>query len=282
MKFCLSIGMLLSTFAVSAQSNKSFDAPDQILWHSRTKNWFVSNLGGGVSFERDKNGWISRLDAGGEIIERQWVKGLDAPSGMVSTEHKLFVCDRDGVVQIDIATAKIEKMFPIHGEFINDVAIAANGDLYVSDFHANRIYRLPVKDRKAEVFLELKESPDGVLVDGQNLIIATWGKVVNKTTFETSRKGTLLTVDLMSKKMVPLLKNNLEIGNLEGIVKAGEYFYVTDWMRGALLKVSVKHGIQVVLTGLTNPTDPGYSRELDLVAFPEHTGNRVTFLNIGQ
>ena len=63
-------------------------------------------------------------------------------------------CDRDGVHQIDIAQRKISAFYPIpDGEFINDIALAENGDLYVSDFFANRIYRLPQKTRVVETVL---------------------------------------------------------------------------------------------------------------------------------
>jgi sugar lactone lactonase YvrE len=262
--------------------NTKFDAPDQVTWHEESKTWFVSNLGGGISFAKDHYGWISRLNANGEVIDAAWVKGLNAPTGMVVTATKLFVCDRDGIVQIDIKSAKIEQMYPITGaEFINDIAIGANGDLYVSDFYGDMIYRLPATTRKAEKFLAIPNSPDGILVDGNQLIVVTWGKVTDRKTFATSKKGKVLCVDLATKTVKPLLPGVEEVGNLEGIIKAGGYYYITDWAAGKLLKVSKKTGVEVVVNGLKHPSDIGYSPSLKTLGFAEHGGNRVLFIKTG-
>jgi hypothetical protein len=55
---------------------------------------------------------------------------MHAPSGMIATKEFLFVCDRDGVHQINIAKQEITAFYPLPGgEFINDIAMASNGDL---------------------------------------------------------------------------------------------------------------------------------------------------------
>ena len=102
---------------------KAYDAPDQAVWHAPSKTWFVSNLGGGISLERDNYGWITRTDAKGNITEPFWIgkkEGMHAPSGMIATDDFLYVCDRDGVHQIDIDKQKITAFYPLSGgEFIN-------------------------------------------------------------------------------------------------------------------------------------------------------------------
>jgi len=251
------------------------------LWHAKSKTWFVSNLGGGISLEKDAYGWITRLNESGEVIKPQWLKGLDAPSGMISTDEKLFVCDRSGVYQIDIAKGEIEEEFLLpDAEFVNDVCISAEGDLYVSDFFGNKIFRIPAKTRVPEVFLELNESPDGLYMNSDTLVIVTWGTLSNKATFETSKLGKVLLVDIATKQVKSLLNNSIEIGNLEGVTKANDgSYYVTDWMNEKLLKIN-EDGVKTVLSGLNNPTDPDYSKELNVIAFPEHTGNRVIFYHL--
>jgi len=132
------IGIVLFFTSCKQQSEKVnnevvYDAPDQVLWHAKSNTWFVSNLGGGISLEKDGYGWITRLNESGEVLNAQWIKGMDAPSGMICTDEKLFVCDRSGVYQIDIAKGEIEEEFLLpDAEFVNDVCISANGDLYVS------------------------------------------------------------------------------------------------------------------------------------------------------
>lgn len=258
-----------------------FDAPDQVLWHAKSKTWFVSNLGGGISLEKDGYGWITRLNSEGEVLNAQWIKDLDAPSGMISTDEKLFVCDRSGVFQIDIAKGEIDAEFLLpDAEFVNDVCLSTRGDLYVSDFFGNKIFRISADTKQPEVFIELDESPDGLYMNSDTLVIVTWGTLSNKATFETSQLGKVLLVDLESKEITTLLDQPIEIGNLEGVTKAdnGSY-YVTDWMSGKLLKIN-ENGVKTVLSGLKNPTDPDYSKELNVVAFPEHNGNQVTFYHL--
>ena len=169
------IGLLtivLSILTGQAQNqNDAYDAPDQVVWHAPSKTWFVSNLGGGISLEKDNNGWISRIDQSGKILDTFWFgkeEGMHAPSGMTITEDFLFVVDRNGIYQIDIANQKIETFIEIpDGEFLNDIVRADNGDLYISDFFGNKIYKIPAHSKKAEVWLKTDrlEAPDGLYME---------------------------------------------------------------------------------------------------------------------
>jgi hypothetical protein len=269
---------------LNAAPSQPFDAPDQCVWHAPSRTWFVSNLGGGISLAKDAYGWITRLDEKGKVIEPFWIgltERMHAPSGMLATDSHLYVCDREGVHQIDIAGRKITNFYPIpEGKFINDIAIADNGDLYVSDFFANRIYRLPQESRVAEVWLETDrlEAPDGLYVEDGKLIVGSWGLLSEPGTFKTSKNGDLLSIDLKTKAIEVLSK---EAGNLEGITKVGDFYFVTDWAAGKLLKIHSETGkIIELLTGLRNPTDPGYAKELGVLAFPQHTGDQVLFIQM--
>jgi sugar lactone lactonase YvrE len=269
---------------LNAAPSKPWDAPDQCIWHAASRTWFVSNLGGGISLAKDGYGWITRLDESGKVIDPFWIglaERMHAPSGMVATDRHLFVCDREGVHEIDIEQKEITGFYPIkEGRFINDIALASNGDLYVSDFFANRIYRLPLATRQAEVWLETDrlEAPDGLYVDNGKLIVASWGVLSEPGTFNTSKLGDLLAVDLQTRQIELLSK---EVGNLEGITKAGDFYYITDWAAGKLLKVHAATGkVSELLTGLRNPTDPGYAQELGVIAFPQHTGDQVLFIRV--
>ena len=250
-----------------AQESNSpvYDAPDQAVWDPSSRSWFVSNLGGGISLERDGYGWIVKLDQTGKVIDPRWVENLDAPSGMVVAGNLLYVVDRDGLYEINIATAKISHFYKVTApQFLNDVALGPDGQLYVSDFSAQRIYRVDPERKTVEIF---------------KLIVASWGPIVDPATFATSRKGAVLSVDLHTKTIVPYLKEGLEVGNLEGIAKVGDDFYITDWMSGLLLRIT-KESFSVVISGLKNPTDPNYAEELGVLAIPEHGSNRVLFIKL--
>lgn len=74
-----------------------------------------------------------------------------------------------------------------------------------------------------------------------------------------------------------------EVGNLEGIAKAGRYYYITDWASGKILKINLTEKTIVdFISGLRNPIDPFYSKELQILAFPQHGTNQVLFMNISE
>ncbi|MGK0240804.1 MAG: hypothetical protein ACI92G_004295 [Candidatus Pelagisphaera sp.] len=276
--------IILGAGVIFAQESEQplYDAPDQAVWDSSSRSWYVSNLGGGISLDRDGYGWIVKLDETGEVIDPRWVENLDAPSGMVIAGKLLYVVDRDGLYEIDIATAKIKHLYKVAEPlFLNDVALGPDGELYMSDFSAQRIYRIDPKSKDVEIFIESEDldTPDGLYVDGNKLIVASWGPIVDPATFATSRRGAVLSVDLKTKKIKSYLKKGLGVGNLEGIAKVGDDYYITDWMSGYLLRVG-KTGFEVVLSGLKNPTDPNYAEELGVLAIPEHGTNRVLFINL--
>lgn len=264
--------------------DKIFDAPDQVVWHAPSRSWFISNLGGGISLEKDNNAWISQVGEYGNVIEPYWIgknEGMHAISGMTITDDKLFACDREGVYEIDINNRRVLFFYKIEGaEFINDIARSKNGDLYISDFFGNRIYKISFKTKSVEVWLESSKlkTPDGLYIDNDNLIIASWGILKNKNGFETSELGDLLSVNLNSKVITPIVE---QAGNLEGITKADNHFYVSDWAAGKILKINPhKKTVTDFIVGLKNPTDPDYSRELNTLAFPQHGTNQVLYINL--
>jgi len=270
------------THAAEAPAGPVYDAPDQAVWDSVSRSWYVSNLGGGISLARDGVGWIVKLDESGDVIDPRWVENLDAPSGMVVAGDLLYVVDRDGLYAINIASAEIEHFYAVsEPDFLNDVAIDADGILYMSDFNAQRIYRIDPVSRNVEIFIESEklDTPDGLYVDGDKLIVATWGPIVDPATWATSRPGTVLSIDLKTRQIDFYLKDGMGVGNLEGIAKVGDDFYITDWLSGRLLRVH-KEGFEVILSGLQNPTDPNYSTELGILAIPEHSTNGVLFLKL--
>ena len=80
---------LSSSFALAAQpllvpawqTTTSFEQPESVVLANDGQYLFVSNVNGDPS-QADGNGYISTLSLSGEIMEQQWLTGLDAPKGM--------------------------------------------------------------------------------------------------------------------------------------------------------------------------------------------------------
>lgn len=263
---------------------KTLDAPESAYFDKGSQAWYVSNLGGGfVTLEKDNYGWISKLDTNGKIIKSRWVQGLDAPTGIASYGNKLYVGDRGVLVEIDIPSAKIIRRIPLVGsQFVNDVAAAPNGDIYVSDTFTDTIYRLP-HNGKIEVFYASHklEYPNGLWVDGDDLIIATWGPMTNRATFETSRKGTLKKLNIQTKKLENV-GAGLPIANMDAVVKYGNYYYASDWVGGRLLRIDAAGKQKVMLSGFSQFADFGIDSQRGVLMMPEMSTNRVFTIQLSK
>lgn len=264
----------------AAATPTAFDAPESVIWHEGSRSWFVSNLGGGVSLEKDGYGWITRLDKSGRVNTPRWVAGLDAPTGMASIDDKLYVGDRGVVVVIDIPTATIVRKIEMPGsEFVNDVAASPDGSLYVSDFFKNQIYRIDVQHR-VEVFVSSAELdfPNGLWVDRGKLYVGTWGAIVDKATFATSRLGTIKAVDLRNRK-ISAIGGGAPIGNFDGIARHGAGTFATDWTGGRLLHISDRGEVKELLTGFKQFADLGFDPKRQMFVIPEMSRDRVIVLH---
>lgn len=257
------------------------DTPEGAYYDPLSQSWFVSNLGGAkVTLEKDGYGWITRLDKNGQVVAPRWVAGLDAPTGMASYKEHLYVADRGVLVKINIETGKIVKKIALEGSrFPNDVTASDKGDIFVSDTFENTIYKVNTKG-EAEVFVQDKklECPNGLWVDGKDLIVATWGPITDEATFATSSKGTLKKINLKTRKLTSIGKG--PIANFDGVIKYKKYYYATDWTGGRLLKISKSGKVSVVITGFTQFADLGINPENGLIAIPEMSSDRLFFMNL--
>ncbi len=60
---------------------KGLARPESVVYDPVTDVLFVSNINGAV-MQKDANGFISRLKSDVTILERDWVKGLNSPTGL--------------------------------------------------------------------------------------------------------------------------------------------------------------------------------------------------------
>jgi sugar lactone lactonase YvrE len=234
---------LLSSTVVAAGPKLLWEAkglaqPESVVYDPATDVLYVSNINGAV-MQKDGNGFITRLKPDGTILEREWVKGLNSPTGLALRDRKLYVADVDQLVEIDAASGQIIKRYPAKDAiFLNDVAIGPDGAVYVSDTPMNTIWRL--KDGSFEPWLtdDDLDGPNGLLVQGGKLIVASFGKMPSEG--QKQELAGLLSVSLEDKK-VEKLGNGKPIGNLDGLepLDSGAYL-VTDWAGGALYRVDAK------------------------------------------
>jgi hypothetical protein len=215
------------------------EAPESVIHDAKQKLYYVSNVAGAPD-EKNGMGYISQIDENGKLVAQKWVTGLNAPKGMGIHDGKLYVADIDQVAVVTIATGKIEKTFPAEGAtFLNDIAVAPNGDVYISDtFGGNAIYKIS----KDQIELWLKDDrlnfPNGLLIKGNDIIVSTWGVVTNPETFETKEKGKLVKVSIADKTKISDITGSFVNG--DGLAAYKNGYLVSDWISGKIYFVDNK------------------------------------------
>ncbi|TPI32378.1 ATP/GTP-binding protein [Mesorhizobium sp. B3-1-9] len=230
---------IVATIAVSvAQAGElwratGFEQPESALVDAAHNRIVVSNIAGNPG-DADGNGYLSLLSMDGKVIARHWVDGMDAPKGMAIASGRLYAADITKVHVVDLASGRLVETIDVPGAvFLNDMTQDSAGKVYVSDMLADTVYR--IDGDRPELFVKdaLLASPNGVFADGGRLIVASWGKGINKTDFSTAEPGGLLSVDLATKKVTPLAGAQ-EFADLDGVIAIGETIYATAYMTGTL------------------------------------------------
>jgi len=150
-------------------SDDGFITPESVIYDEKNEIYYVSNVNENP-WEKDGNGFISKMDPFGKIIDLKWVEdGINGPKGMAIVGDKLYATDIDELIEVDIPTGNITGRFAVSpGSNLNDVTVGADGDLYISASGANLIYRkkghgmLPITTK-------LAFSPNGVLYEDGHL-----------------------------------------------------------------------------------------------------------------
>jgi hypothetical protein len=228
---------------------------------------YVSNIVGKHDV-KDGEGFISKLNTKGEFIEKEWVKGLNAPKGITCSKTKLYVTDIDRVVEISLKSGKILKEYRnAKSKSLNDVCVAANGRVYVSDDSGDCIFYVG-KD-SLEILVQSKS------LGGMNGIFA------NANLLYLGSKGNFISID-QNTKVITVLQE--KAGYLDGIEQVAPNVFVTSDWNGHVQLITVGKGVEKLLdtTPLKiNAADVGYIPALKLLLVPTFLDNKIVAYKLG-
>lgn len=237
--------------------------PESVLYDQKHDRLYVSNLNMEPRL-KDGNGFISVISKQGEIVDLHWVDGLSSPKGMAMVEDTLFVADVDELVLIDVVKGEIIRKVPVEGaQMLNDMVTGDAGVVYFTDTDAGKIHTY-VNGVVGEWLTEGLNGPNGLLVDGGRLLVASQGGL------------DFAAVDMVSKERVLLTDS---IGRGDGIVATEfpGYFLVSDWS-GEIFMINPDHSKVSLLDTKeagSNTADMEYLPEEKLLLVPTFFKNCV-------
>lgn len=271
----LAVGLACAACAAPTEIWKvtGFDAPESVALDPAAKVLYVSNVAGSV-MEKDGNGFIAKVSPEGKMLERNWLTGLNGPTGLTITNGKLYAADIDELVEIDIASAKVLNRYPASGaKFLNDVTSDSGGTVYASDVATNTIWRL--KDGSFAPWLQSDDlnGPNGLVIDANRLIVASFGK--EPTDNKDGKPGTLLAISLDDKSLTKAA-GGVAIGNLDGLALVSPDTYLaTDWPKGALYRISAEGSVEELKDLNQGSADIAYLPSEKIVLIPMMKDNAL-------
>lgn len=257
----------------------NFSTPESIIVDPETGFYYVSNVNGGP-FEKDGNGFISKISANGNISILKFIGDrpedhlLNAPKGLAIIGTTLYVTDIDTVRGFDKETGKPTLLIDFKHyrvKYLNDLAVDEYGDLFVSDMMTNQIFKISLKkNHSIEIFKEgrVLDGPNGLVFNpkSKNLIIVTW------------QSGRILEIETKSKK-VHVLKRGLK--TLDGVDFDYEgNLYVSSFDGGQIYRIA-RYGrgvLSIFQNALTSPADISCDKRRRELLVPSFKGNMIVTL----
>ena len=257
-------------------ATEGIKTPESVVYDEASGFVFTSQINGAPD-GRDGNGTIAKLNGDGSVAKADFVTGLNAPKGLRVCDGTLWTADLNEVITIDTMSGAIKSRVAIpDAMFLNDVA-CSGATAYVTDMMANKIYR--VANGAATVVAEGElEFPNGLLVEGERLIVGGWGSQP-KADFTTDVPGHIYAYDLGSKQKTLITKSPL--GNLDGLESDGRGGYiVTDYIKGKLFHVSAAGEAREIRQFKPGAADIGFVQASKIVLVPHMNENQVAAYDV--
>lgn len=256
---------------------EGFAAPESVLHDTKNDVYLVSNIEGDPG-ARDGNGFISRVSPDGEILELRWIDGaregvtLNAPKGMGLLGDTLFVADIDAVRLFDRNSGDPIGSWEVAGAtFLNDVAVAPNRTIYVSDTGLRFSGGQPEDTGTSAIHAF---SPDGshrtLDTGGQtgiNGLAATGSRLYGVTT----GTGMIFQIENGVLSELPELPGL----SLDGVIVMDDGLLISDWDTETVYLLRENGSISAVVRNVTSPADIGIDRTRNRLLIPGLVTGRV-------
>ncbi len=265
----------------------NFRGPESVRYDPDQDIFFISNVNGGMS-SKDGNGFIMRVSAArpdtGLVFVRSGQGGvtLNAPKGLAITGDTLWVTDIDVVWGFERHTGARVAMVdlrPLGARFLNDIAAAPDGSLWLTDtgIEVDSRGRIPVGGDR--IFRIGAGHAVTVVAEGDSL------HQPNGITWDSSRsrwvvlpfqdlQSYIFLMDSTGMTRLPVMPGR---GQFDGVeVLPGRKLLVSSWGDSAVYLVTDSSSRRL-LTGLVQPADMGIDTKRGVLAVPLPNRDEVQY-----
>lgn len=253
---------------------EGFSTPEAVLYDVSTGTYLVSNING-TPFDKDDNGFISKLDLDGKVIDLHFIDGakadvtLHAPKGMASMVDTIYVADIDTVRMFDAKTGAPKGEVVIEGAtFLNDIEPDGSGNLLLSDsglgpeFKPTGTDAIYTLDRDGKILKVTKDAglhnPNGV--EQGNYVVTFGAKELLKVVPDAA----------------PTVEATLEVGQLDGVVFIDpDKIAISSWECGCVLVGPPKGPFTKLIENVPAPASIGWDAMRKRLLIPLFQDNRV-------
>ena len=224
-----------------------FETPESVVHDRILDLYLVSNVGLGNPAGLDSNGFISRVSPDGAIRELRWIENgvngvtLNSPKGIWLHRTALYVADVDTLrifnrfTGAPVRNIEIPNPFAPNSLFLNDVVVAGDGTVYLTDNRNGAIFTVDPQGTAAVLVSGPQlGGPNGILLDGANPTWVTFfGHEVRrmKGSGKLAIEATLPAVDVS--------RINLPPGALflDGYCRFEGKLLVSSWVTGQVYRI---------------------------------------------
>jgi hypothetical protein len=273
----------------------NLSAPSAALYDEKRDVYWVSNSNGEGS---DDNGFISRLDPEGNVMTLNFIDGaradttLHSPTGLALKDDRLLVSDVTALREFDADTGKALGKLEIPGaRHLNDVAVGADGSVYIADLGADldlaggdasgrdAVYRVtPAGALLTLVKRAELRGPSALYADPSGLwLVSAGGDLWHLLAGDSSSVLPLSGSDTGSAAE----RYPLGLGKLRGLVRVPDgTFLVSGWEGRSVWRGFPGGTFETVVDGLEGPADLGYDTKRQRVLIPLFDGHALAVFDL--
>ncbi|MBL7884975.1 MAG: T9SS type A sorting domain-containing protein [Bacteroidia bacterium] len=264
MKKFITLVFSLSSFLMLAQT---YNSPESIEFDYANNRWFIANNGGNNILTRNSNNGTLAV-----FVATGFSGG--GPHGLEIVGDTLYACAGNSLRAYNINTAALVFNINLAATFLNGITHDNVGNLYITDYSGNKIYRFNTNTRQFNTFVSSGiSSPNGIIFDQPN----------NRCVF-VQWTGAIRAVSLVDSTVTTLVASS-GLSSIDGITKDGSgNYYLSSWSPTRITRYSntFTSPTAVVTTGLSSPADIFYNVLTDTLGVPNSgSGNNTTYHYFG-